>query len=173
MSLYDAIADLPLVVERSNLEYRERACAGDFARVSVLLQTQEPTPEDVGFTRPSMSLSLYGDGHTGVGEDVTYDVQDHRTLLDAGIQLPIPGTYTVATFSDALDEMDLFPTGGPANETSRAYRCCALESAALDLALKQADTDLATVLGRTYDPVRFLVSTRLGDPHRWTALPGG
>jgi len=46
----------------------------------------------------------------------------------------------------------------------RNYRRWAVESAALDLALCQAETDLASRLGREYDPVRFLVSSRLGDP---------
>ncbi|MDZ7730569.1 MAG: hypothetical protein U5K37_06145 [Natrialbaceae archaeon] len=44
------------------------------------------------------------------------------------------------------------------------YRRWAFESAALDLALKQADLSLADALDRTREPVRFVVSTRLGDP---------
>ncbi len=37
------------------------------------------------------------------------------------------------------------------------------ESAALDLALQQDDTDLGAALGRQYDPVNFVVSTRLSN----------
>lgn len=37
MSLYDRVADLPLEIEGYDLEFRERSCAGDFARISVLL----------------------------------------------------------------------------------------------------------------------------------------
>jgi len=37
-------------------------------------------------------------------------------------------------------------------------------SAALDLALRQANTNLADQLDSTYDPVRFVVSTRLEEP---------
>lgn len=46
----------------------------------------------------------------------------------------------------------------------RHYRRWGLESAAHDLALKQAGETFASALGREYDPVRFVVSTRLGDP---------
>lgn len=164
MSLYDTIADLPLKIEAYSLEFRERSCAGDFARISVLLGAQDEIPGEPGFTRPCTRFVLNGEGFVGVGEDVTYDVADHHALINAPIEFPFAGTYTLATFSDALDNIDLFPTGEPAREASRAYRRWAVESAALDLALKQADTDLATVLGRTYQPIRFLVSTRLGNP---------
>jgi L-alanine-DL-glutamate epimerase-like enolase superfamily enzyme len=46
----------------------------------------------------------------------------------------------------------------------RNYRRWAFESAALDLALRQAGTSLAAALGREPEPVRFVVSSRLGDP---------
>ena len=164
MSLFEALAGLPLTIDRYGLEFRERRCAGDFARVSYLLETQDADPGEPGFTRPSTSIALHGAGEIGIGEDVTYDAEDHRALVDAPIELPFAGTYTVASFSEALDDVDLFPAAEPAREASRAYRRWAVESAALDLALKQADTNLAAALGREYDPVRFVVSTRLGDP---------
>jgi L-alanine-DL-glutamate epimerase-like enolase superfamily enzyme len=164
MSLYDAVAELPLVIDGYSLEYRERTAAGDFARVSVLTGIQDAAPSEPGFTRPCTRISLHGEGVTGVGEDVTYDCKDHLALVNSSDELPLAGTYTVASFSEALDEIDLFPTGDPDGEASRAYRRWGVESGALDLALQQADTDLATALGRDYDPVRFLVSTRLGDP---------
>jgi hypothetical protein len=46
----------------------------------------------------------------------------------------------------------------------RHYRRWAFESAALDLALRQAGTDLGGLLGLTFDPVRFVASPTLGDP---------
>ena len=176
MSLFDSLGDLSLTIEGYGLEFRERACAGDFARVSYLLGTQDARPVEPGFTRPSTSIALYGGGATGTGEDVTYDVEDHRALVEAPAELPLAGTYTVASFSDALDDVDLFPAAGPTREASRAYRRWAVESAALDLALKQADTNLAAALGREYGPVRFVASTRLGNPSsfdrvaRWLEL---
>lgn len=176
MSLYDAVAELPLRIEGYDLQFRERSCAGDFARISVLLGTQDDSPGEPGFTRPCTRFLLNGEGSVGIGEDVTYDVADHHALINSPIEFPFAGTYTLATFSDGLDDIDLFPAGEPAREASRAYRRWAVESAALDLALKQADMDLATALGRTYQPVRFLASTRLGTPpaatrvEEWIAL---
>ena len=62
---------------------------------------------------------------------------------------------------------------------SRRYRVWAYESAALDLALRQAGTTLHEALGRTPQPVRFVVSLRLGEPpsmeplrRRLNAYPG-
>ena len=47
---------------------------------------------------------------------------------------------------------------------SRRYRVWAYESAALDLALRQAGTTLHEALDRRPRPVRFVVSLRLGEP---------
>ena len=49
-------------------------------------------------------------------------------------------------------------------DVSRLYRRWAFESAALDLALRQAGTSLAAALGREARPVTFVVSLRLGEP---------
>jgi L-alanine-DL-glutamate epimerase-like enolase superfamily enzyme len=46
----------------------------------------------------------------------------------------------------------------------RNYRRWGFESAALDLALRQAGRSLADVLGRELRPVTFVVSSRMGDP---------
>ena len=162
-SLYDAVRDLPVKIGGYDVDFRTRFCAGDYARVSVILCLHDAEPGQHGVTRPCTRFSVHGDGATGVGEDVTYEIEYHRVLSDRPIELPPPGSYTVDSFSAALDEVDLFPGVEPGREASRSYRRWALESAVLDLALKQAETDLATVLGREYDPVRFLVSTRLGD----------
>lgn len=176
MALYDALADLPLTIDGFSLDFRERHCAGDFARASVLLGTQEVAPDVATFVRPCTRLSLAGEGAVGRGEDVTYDVADHRAFLETADGIDLAGSYTVDSFSRALDDIDLFPTVEPARVASRSYRRWALESAALDLALKQADSDLAAALGRRYEPVRFLVSTRLGQPpsadrvNRWLEI---
>ena len=49
-------------------------------------------------------------------------------------------------------------------DVSRLYRRWAFESAALDLALRQAGQPLHEVLGREPRPVTFVVSLRLGEP---------
>jgi hypothetical protein len=46
----------------------------------------------------------------------------------------------------------------------RNYRRWGYESAALDLALRQAGTSLADAVGRPLEPVRFVVSSRMGEP---------
>ncbi|EMA37740.1 enolase-like domain-containing protein [Halococcus hamelinensis] len=164
MKLYDRVKDLPVRIDDYHLQFREENCTGDFARASVVLSVQDAKPDASEFRRPCTQLTLRGGGIEGNGEDVTYDSVDHHALLDSSASLPLTGEYTVESFSEALEKVDLFPHGPPEREASRHYRRWAFESAALDLALKQADTDLATALDRTYTPVWFVVSNRLGDP---------
>jgi len=140
---FDAVADLPLAIESVEWERRDRDTSS-------------------GFVRTTTTFHLSGTGHTGRGEDVTYDTEDHDALADATFDLA--GEYTVASFSTRLDDVDLFPTKPPEREMARAYRRWAVESAALDLALRQNDLSLAEAVGRDPDPVRFVASMRLGDP---------
>jgi len=139
--MYDRIADQPLTVEGYDLTRQEKDTSS-------------------GFTRATTTVTLRGEGVEGKGEDVTYDTEDHDAFeaFDAGLS----GEYTLDSFSAFLDDVDLWPEP-PQRETSRHYRRWAFESAALDLALNQADTDLGSALGREYDPVRFVVSTRLAE----------
>ena len=51
-----------------------------------------------------------------------------------------------------LDETDTFPAGAPGREVFRNYRQWAFESAALDLALRQAGRSLADAVGREPRP---------------------
>ncbi|MFC7099035.1 hypothetical protein [Halobaculum marinum] len=143
--LYDHVADLELRIEDYSLEQLERDTSS-------------------GFTRATTIVSLHGNGSTGRGEDVTYDNEAHDTLHDAGAEFPITGEYTLSEFSNQLSEIDFFFGDEPGQSIFHNYRQWAFESAALDLALKQADTNLAEQLGRTYEPVRFVVSTRLEEP---------
>ena len=156
MSLYERVADLPLVVEESDRARNERDTSS-------------------GFLRKSTTITLTGEGAAGRGEDVTYDGEDHDALADVpafvGEDGIVPGSYTFDEFSAAVDDLDLFPTKPPEREASPHYRRWAVESAGLDLALRQAGRSLGDVLGRTYDPVRFVVSTRLdGDAARLERL---
>ncbi len=145
---YDAVADLPLTVTDYTLEPHERDTSS-------------------GFVRTTTVVELHGDGHVGRGEDVTYDTGDHEAFVaaygDAAGDLVPTGAFTFGEFSDRLDDRDPFPEP-PTQASARHFRRWALESAALDLALRQAETTLGDLLGRSYDPVRFVASTRLGDP---------
>ena len=146
--MYDRLADLPLVVDGYDLE-------------GASLETSS------GFTRVSTTVTLLGGGERGRGEDVGYGADDQRrfrrTYGDGGLDLA--GEYTLRSFSARLDDLELFPAP-PERGADRHYRRWAVESAALDLALRQAGTDLGSALGLTYDPVRFVVSTRLESPAR-------
>jgi L-alanine-DL-glutamate epimerase-like enolase superfamily enzyme len=98
-----------------------------------------------------------------VGEDVTYDALDHVALQEAGPNLPLAGEWTIGSFGHQVADLDLFPAE-PVRDVSRLYRRWAYDSAALDLALRQAGTTLAEALGREVRPVTFVVSLRLGKP---------
>jgi L-alanine-DL-glutamate epimerase-like enolase superfamily enzyme len=116
-----------------------------------------------GFTRVTTVIRLHGRGEEGLGEDVVYDADDHDAALRQGPALPLAGRHTLGTFSELLGALDLFPEP-PQREVSRRYRRWAYESAALDLALRQAGTSLAEAVGRTPRPVAYVVSLRLGEP---------
>ena len=153
MSTYARIAGFPLVVESYELEPRELAVSSQFTRVTT-------------------TVRLRGGGEEGVGEDVTYDA----TLHDAPPRLPLAETWeTFDSFSAALDAFDLFGAE-PDQAAYLDYRRWAYESAALDLALRQAGRSLADALGRAVSPVRFVVSLRLEEPptvepvRRWLEL---
>ena len=101
------------------------------------------------FLRRTTVIRLRGGGEEGVGEDVTYDSESHANFQAAGPPVSLVGRHTIASFSALLDETE-------------DYRRWGFESAALDLALRQRGLPLYEVLGRTPQPVRFVVSPRLG-----------
>ncbi len=125
----------------------------------------EPLRAEVssGFERKSTIIRLRGAGTDGLGEDVTYDALDQEILQDAGPSLPLAGRFTLASFSEHLAGLSLFPEP-PQREVSARYRTWAYESAALDLALRQAGSTLHAALDREPEAVRFVVSLRLGEP---------
>ncbi len=145
MSTYAALADLPLAIEGYALDVRALTLGPDFRRLTTVIH-------------------MHGAGHEGVGEDVCYDPSEHESQASAGPVLPLAGEFTLDGFSRHLDGLDLFHAGPAALGASLDYRRWAFESAALDLALRQAGTTLADALGMTLSPVRFVVSTRLDDP---------
>jgi hypothetical protein len=121
---------------------------------------------DLGtWTRKTTVVELRGEGETGVGEDVTYDAAEHDRFPTP----PLAGNWTLASFSRRLGTLELFPAP-PQQAAYQDYRRWAFESAALDLALRQAGTDLAGALKRTPQPVRFVSSTRADDLDPWLRL---
>jgi hypothetical protein len=109
-----------------------------------------------GFTRVTTTVLMRGDDEAGEGEDVTYTPEDHEGFPADEM---LAGTWTLGELSQRLDELSLW-TAEPRMEASADYRRWAFESAALDLALRQAGRSLAEAVGRVHRPVRFVASTR-------------
>ncbi|MGO9319483.1 MAG: hypothetical protein ACLQBY_01590 [Solirubrobacteraceae bacterium] len=144
MSAWETLAGLELEIEDYALEPLQATVSSDFERKSTVIR-------------------LRGAGEDGLGEDVTYDAVDHDILQAAGPTLALAGHFTLASFCARLAGLQLFGEP-PQREVSERYRTWAYESAALDLALRQAGTTLHEALGREPQPVRFVVSLRLGEP---------
>lgn len=141
-SYYDRLAGLPLEVEGHLLEgLRFERADGDFTRLTTVIR-------------------LTGAGEEGVGEDVTYGTDEQIAFREAGEALDLSGKFTIESFSSLLDGLELFPIE-PSSDVYRSYRRWALESAALDLALRQAGESLHGLLGIEPRPVNFVVSMRL------------
>ena len=159
MSLYEAVREQPLEIEGYELEGLELQARPDFLRKTTVVHLQ-------------------GGGEEGIGEDVTYDGEEHERLQARGPDLPLAGSWTLHTFSEHLAGLPLFEQE-PAQHAYHDYRRWAFESAALDLALRQAGLSLGEALGRRARPVEFVVSMGLGDPpstervHAWLALYPG
>jgi hypothetical protein len=145
MSTYERVADLPLEISGYSLEGLVKTVSSGFERVTTVVR-------------------LRGGGEEGAGEDVTYEPEDQRAQQQHGPVLPLAGSWTVDSFSEHLGKLDTFPAGAPSFEVRRNYRRWAFESAALDLALRQAGRSLAEAVGREPRPVTFVVSTRMGEP---------
>lgn len=144
MSTYELVADLPLTIASYDLEGLVQNVSSDFERKSTIIH-------------------LRGDDEEGLGEDVAYDAVEHEIAQEAGPSLPLAGDWTLRSFSEHFATLDPFPKE-PKRDVSRLYRTWAYESAALDLALRQAGQPLHAVLGREPRPLTFVVSLRLGEP---------
>jgi L-alanine-DL-glutamate epimerase-like enolase superfamily enzyme len=142
VALWEKLRGLDLVVEQADTERQSFDVSSEFTRVTT-------------------TIVLTGRGEEGRGEDVTYTSTDH----DWFPKLEPAGNSTLGGFSAELDGVRLFE-GEPQMEAAADYRRWAFESAALDLALRQAGMSLGVALDREYRPVRFVVSTR-ADAFAW------
>jgi hypothetical protein len=142
-SVWPRVAELPLVVE---------SC--EYERLHAVL-TQE-------FDRVTTHVRLVGSGADGLGEDISIHIEDGSSLHEAQPALALAGEWTLGGFCDHLATLDQWPVP-PEWEAARLYRNWAFESAALDLALRQAGRALHEVLGLEPRPVRFVNSLGLGE----------
>jgi hypothetical protein len=124
MPLYDTVKDLTLTIERVEL-------------VPQALPLKR-------MTRRTTVVHLFGRGHEGVGEDVSYEEALQLAFTEDALP-ELAGEHTLEAFSELVRDQP-------------GYRPWGLESAALDLALRQAGVPLAEAVGREPQPVRFVVS---------------
>ena len=141
-SLWPRVAELPLVVE---------AC--EYDRLHAVLAYE--------FDRITTHVRLVGAGTEGLGEDVSAFREDGTTLHETQPSLPLAGEWTLAGFCEHLGGLALWPEP-PEWDVALRLRRWAFESAALDLALRQAGRPLHDVLGLEPKPVRFVNSLGLG-----------
>jgi hypothetical protein len=113
------------------------------------------------FVRRTTVVHLRGAGEEGVGEDVIYDAEDQLRYQAAGAVLEVAGEHTLDSLSARFEGLPDLRRWG-------------FESAALDLALRQAGRSLYETLDREPQDVTFVVSTALpdGKAERLLALSG-
>ena len=144
MSLWPKLAELPLVVEGYELDTLTAEMANGQVRTTILVR-------------------IHGAGHDGLGEDVGVMPDDEDPLAKVPAALPLAGEWTLERFCDHLATVEQWPEP-PQWDLARLWRNWAFESAALDLALRQAGRPLHEVLEREPRPLRFVNSLGLGDP---------
>jgi L-alanine-DL-glutamate epimerase-like enolase superfamily enzyme len=144
-SRWPLLAELPLVIEACEYERLHAVLAYEFARFTT-------------------HVRLLGTGVDGLGEDVSVFREDGTALHETQPALPLEGEWTLAGFCEHLATLELWPEP-PEWPVALRFRRWAFESAALDLALRQAGRPLHDVLGLEPRPVRFVNSLGLGkDP---------
>jgi hypothetical protein len=142
-SLWPRLAGLPLLVESCEYERLHAVLAYEFERITT-------------------HVRLVGGGVDGLGEDVSVFREDGTELHAARPALALEGEWTLAGFCEHLATLELWPEP-PEWHVALRFRRWAFESAALDLALRQAGRALHDVLGLEPQPVRFVNSLGLGE----------
>jgi L-alanine-DL-glutamate epimerase-like enolase superfamily enzyme len=141
-SLWPRLGGLPFVVEGCEFDRLHAVLAHEFERVTT-------------------QVRLVGDGADGLGEDVSVFREEGTALHETRPVLGLEGEWTLAGFCEHLATLELWPEP-PEWEGALRFRNWAFESAALDLALRQAGRSLHDVLGLEPRPVRFVNSLGLG-----------
>jgi len=141
-SLWPRLAGLSLVIEAYEYDRLHAVLAYEFERITT-------------------HVRLVGAGVDGLGEDVSVFREDGTALHETRPSLPLEGEWTLAGFCDHLAALDLWPEP-PEWDVALRFRNWAFESAALDLALRQAGRSLHDVLELEPQPVRFVNSLGLG-----------
>ena len=113
--------------------------------------------------RPTTEVTLAGGGHAGRGEHVAF-METEQTAFRTGLADLLPRRRTtVGAWSGELAARRVPP-----------YARGALEAAAIDLALRQAETSLFRLAGTAPRPIRYVVSRDArADPVATAARPAG
>jgi hypothetical protein len=137
--------------------------------LSLLVEGYETELLTSGYERKTMVVHLRGGGEEGLGEDVSAFDMEGLPPYSEPPKLALEGEWTLGSFCSFLGEQSLW-TEEPAWDGFHRFRRWAFESAALDLAARQAGTSLPTLLGREARPLRFVNSLGLGDPPAFETL---
>ena len=128
VSLYDAVRDLPLSVDSYALEGLEQQVSSGFLRKSTVIRLSAPARRGSARTSPTRRPST-------------------TSSQARGPILPLARRVDDRTFSQHLATLPLFDHE-PEQHAYHDYRRWAYESAALDLALRQAGLSLGDAVGR-------------------------
>src|SRR5262245_64740563 len=111
--------------------------------------------------RETTVVRAAGEGIDGLGEDVTHDRRDRSAFrwIDLGA---VVVSGALGAVLERLDTVDL--ASRATHAVVARYRRWAVESALIDLALRQSRVALSVVLGIEPRPVRFVVSPGARDP---------
>jgi hypothetical protein len=145
MTAWPTLAELPLRIESYAIDRLAQAFA-------------------YGRERVTSRVRLQGSGEEGHGEDVGVMPDDEsNTLHEMERVLPLTGEWTLGGFCEHLRAIEQFDEDPPWG-MMRRWRNWAFQSAALDLALRQASMPLHEAIGREPRPLRFVNSLGLGEP---------
>ncbi len=130
-----------------------RGLAVEISRVEVEIEPIE-VPSYPGGPRPSSTAVVSGAGLTGRGEHVGWTEAAHEDFRRAAPSAVANGASTVGDISSRLRETLPDP-----------YDRAAIEACVLDLALRQANRSLGSLVGATGSATRYVVSfAASGDP---------
>lgn len=150
-------------------------CAGTAIKLLEAINNLSVTIESVsthqlslqgGMKRIRTIVELHGKSQSGCGEDIAYftDTQNALPAALKAAESKLVGTWTIKSFSDMLDTgLTLDLPNPPSWDDKSGYHRWAIESAVLDLALRQANTNLAELIGVSWNPLRTSLSMGLSE----------
>jgi len=137
---------VPSTPDAAALAARLRRLPLEIQRVDVDV-TDVEVPSYGDEFRPTSIVTLSGNGASGRGEHVGWTREAHTRFRDRAADALLPTTTTVGDLCARWHE-----------RFHEAYDAAAVEAAAIDLALRQADASLASLADRPAVETRYVVS---------------